>query len=110
MKVLVDANSNLDEFAIRSVTEERKADIIAFSNAVLADPQEKEADLAYFESRLNSKEVQLDQDSKNSGFVDKLVANVAEINSENAPSEQEEARYEEAIRAFAGGVLRKVSN
>ncbi|KAF8951873.1 hypothetical protein BDZ97DRAFT_2084047 [Flammula alnicola] len=106
----VDLISNLDELAIRSVTEERKADIIAFSNAVLANP-EKEADLAYFGSRLNdNEEVQLDQDSEDSDFIAKLIATVAKIGSANAPSEQEEARYEEAIRVFAGSVLREVPN
>ncbi|KIM47340.1 hypothetical protein M413DRAFT_7852 [Hebeloma cylindrosporum] len=112
----VDLISNLDEIAIRSVTDERKADIITFSNAVFANP-EKEANLAYFTSRVDNNEdvkVQVPlppgQDSEDSDFIAKLVAAMAEMGSANSPSEEEEARYEGAIRAFAGGVLREVLN
>ncbi|KAG5634682.1 hypothetical protein H0H81_001122 [Sphagnurus paluster] len=99
----VDLISNLDELAIRRLTEERKADIIAFSNAVLASP-EKQADLGHDE------EVQRGQESEDSDFIAQLVAAVAKMGSENALSEREEARYEEAIRVFAASVLKEVSN
>jgi len=38
-------------------------------------------------------------------FVAQLFSAAAKIGSVNAPSEGEEARYQEAIRVFAGGVL-----
>ncbi|RXW14268.1 hypothetical protein EST38_g11584, partial [Candolleomyces aberdarensis] len=100
--------SNLDEPAILRVTKERKEEISAFSALVLANP-EKEANLAFFESCLSSsKEAEVGQGTHPDPFVDKLVARVVEIGSAEAPSKEEEARYEEAIRAFAGAVLRQV--
>ncbi|KAJ2928560.1 hypothetical protein H1R20_g8507, partial [Candolleomyces eurysporus] len=99
------AIANLDESAILRVTKERKDEINEFSKAVLDHP-EKEENLKFFDSRLSgSKEAENTQDYP---FINELHAKVVEIGSAEAPSKEEEARYEEAIRAFAGGVLRKV--
>ncbi|KAJ2928590.1 hypothetical protein H1R20_g8504, partial [Candolleomyces eurysporus] len=107
-QVSVISNLDLDEPEIRRVTKERKEEISVFSTLVLANP-EKEANLAFFESCLSSsKEAEVGQDAHPDPFVGKLVARVVDIGSVEAPSKEEEARYEEAIRAFAGAVLRQV--
>lgn len=104
----VSVTPKLDEPEILRVTKERKEEIGAFSTLVLADPQ-KEANLAFFESCLSSsKEAEVGQDTHPDPFVDQLAARVVEISSAEAPSKEEEACYEEAIRAFAGAVLRQV--
>ncbi|RXW13039.1 hypothetical protein EST38_g12816 [Candolleomyces aberdarensis] len=102
----VDAISNLDEPAILGVTKERKEDINAFSKRVLADP-EKEANLAFFDSCLSGKSKEAESTRDPDPFVAQLATRVVEIGSAEAPSEEEEARYQEAIRAFAGAVLRQ---
>ncbi|KAJ2928563.1 hypothetical protein H1R20_g8508, partial [Candolleomyces eurysporus] len=102
----VNAISNLDKSAICRVTKERKKEINTFSEHVLAH-SEKEANLAFFESCLSGSKEPESTENPDS-FITELHAKVVEIGSAEAPSKEEEARYEEAIRAFAGGVLRKV--
>lgn len=55
--------------------------------------------------------MKLGQDSSTQSpdpYITELVSAVAKIGSAYAPSAEEEARYEEALDAFAGGVLKEL--
>ncbi|PPR03549.1 hypothetical protein CVT24_007597 [Panaeolus cyanescens] len=104
--------SKLDEEVILQQTQERKDDINAFSAHVLSEA-DKDTNIAFFEScsnrsELESQDDQFANESFNDTFIQELCDKIDRIAAPNAPSSQEEAKYEEALRAFAGKVLRAV--